>query len=497
LDKITAIRELENHIEILTNKSEDIKNLDRLLSALRPGHEYEPRFQSGASDGRTRFYQTQKMERGVLFIIPRGFKKRLLDNISFDSSSLLPPDKISEEDKEILKSIINTLPFKPRKYQLKSVIQFIENHNYLASMCTGSGKSLVAYLTMRFFYERGMKGILLVPTISLTMQMYGDFKDYNAPESFLENIKLVGGENNDKELNKPLIIGTYQSLVKVRENMKSYNFILTDEVHLASAESMQLILEQPFKVKLGMTGSVPIVTVDRMAIEQIFGEPDFIVTARELMDLGLLTDSTITPVFLNYERRQDGLRAGLKYQDEVKFIKQSESRMRFIKTFLDKLPGLTVCLYAHNEHGENTFRSLTGIDIKPNDIETMKKYNVFLINGKTKGRIREEIRLYTENIEKGVIIANYKVFSTGINLPNLTNIILLSSTKSYVTILQSLGRVFRKKQGKIKARIFDVVDNFPYAKESYSMKHFWERLSAYNQENHTIIEKEIDMRRYK
>ena len=363
-------------------------------------------------------------------------------------------------------------------------------------MCTGSGKSLVAYLLIRFLYEKGYKGILLVPTISLVSQMYGDFKDYNAPEEFLKDIKLIGGENNEKSLNSPIVIGTYQSLVKVRKDMKSYDFILVDEAHLASAESMQLILENPFKKKLGMTGSVPIIEVDKLSIVQVLGEPEYIITARELMDLGLLTDSTITPLFLKYSKQQDGLRSGLKYRDEVDFIKQSKSRMKFVKNFLEKLPGLSVCLYAHNEHGENTFKSITGIDIKPNDIDTMKKYNVFLISGKTKGKIREEIRLYTEDLEKGVIIANYKVFSTGINLPNLTNLILLSSTKSYVTILQSLGRVFRKKSGKNKARIFDLIDVFPYKKESYSLKHFWERLAAYNQENHTIIEKEIDLSNY-
>lgn len=495
MKKITAIRELDTHLEIFTNDRNNIKKIDSILSALRPGHEFEPRFQSGISDGRTRFYETKKVEGGLLFIVSRGFKQRLLDNIIFNITEL----KSDEDplDKELLKKNISTLPFKPRDYQLKAVLGFIKKPFYFPSMCTGSGKSLVAYLTFRYLYEKNLKGILLVPTISLTEQMYGDFKDYGAPEEFLNNIRLIGGDNNEKTLDKPIIIGTYQSLVKIRNEMSRYDYILVDEAHLASAESMQLILQNPFKKKLGMTGSIPIIEVDKLAIIQVFGEPEHIITARELMDRGLLTDSTITPLFLRYERGQDGLRSGLKYQDEVKFIKQSKSRMNFIKSFLQKLPGLSVCLYAHNEHGENTFKSITGVDVKPNDIETMKKYNVFLINGKTKGKIREEIRKYTEHLDKGIIIANYKVFSTGINLPNLTNLILLSSTKSYVTVLQSLGRVFRKKEGKIKARIFDIIDVFPYKKESYSLKHFWQRLAAYRQENHIIIEKEIDMKKYK
>jgi len=226
---MTAIRELDNEIQVFTNKRDIIKKIDNLLSALRPGYEYEPRYQSGATDGRTRFYSTKRMEGGILFIISRGFKERLLKNIKFDSIDIKKDKTLEPEDKKIIKDIVKSLPFKPREYQLKAVLNMIRKSYYLPSMCTGSGKSLVAYITLRYFYEKGLKGILLVPTISLVSQMFGDFKDYQAPEKFLNDIKLIGGENNDKTLNKPLVIGTYQSLVKVREDMKSYDYILTDE----------------------------------------------------------------------------------------------------------------------------------------------------------------------------------------------------------------------------------------------------------------------------
>jgi len=226
---MNAIRELDTHIEVFTDNKDTIKNIDKLLSALRPGHEFEPRFRMGSTDGRTRFYKTQRMEGGILFIVSRGFKERLLNNIKFDSISLKEEKHLTKEDKKVLKNIISSLPFKPRDYQLKAVLNMIKKSFYFPSMCTGSGKSLVAYLTLRFFYEKGLKSILLVPTISLTEQMFGDFKDYNAPEEFLADIKLIGGENTDKDLNKPLVIGTYQSLVKVRNAMKNYDVILTDE----------------------------------------------------------------------------------------------------------------------------------------------------------------------------------------------------------------------------------------------------------------------------
>ena len=492
---MTALKEHETHLDIFTNDKKVIKKLDEVLKAKRPGADHEPKVQMGQDDGYTRFYKATNYKDGKYFRVNRGFLSTISNAIIFNQADYLP--KIQVGDRlEFLKRIIPTLPFKPRKYQLQAFMKFTENRMYFASMCTSSGKSLVAYLTLLYFWENNFKSILLVPTISLTLQMQNDFSEYLAPQKFLDDIKLIGGEFTDKKLDKSIVIGTYQSLIKVTEFMSNYDVILTDESHLSSAETMQTILKQPFKIKLGMTGSVPIITVDKMAIVGVFGEPDYIIKARDLMDQGLLTDSTITPLFVNYKRLQDGLRSGLKYQEEVKFIKESPSRRRFVKKFISSLPGLSVGLYAHTEHGEETYKSLTGEYPRANDMDRMKELGVYFVSGKTKGSIREKIRIHTNTIDKGIIIANYKVFSTGINLPNLSNIILLSSTKSYVTILQSLGRVFRLREGKKHARIFDLVDCFPYARESYALTHFWDRLAAYNQENHRIIEREIDLSKY-
>ena len=47
-----------------------------------------------------------------------------------------------------------------------------------------------------------------------------------------------------------------------------------------------------------------------------------------------------------------------------------------------------------------------------------------------------------------IIIASYGVFSTGINIKNLHNVIFASPSKSRVRNLQSIGRVLRKGANK-------------------------------------------------
>jgi superfamily II DNA or RNA helicase len=367
---MTAFRELEYHLEIYTDSKEVKFQIDNLLSAYEENYENIPRYQSGAWDGKKRFYKTRVSGSGVFFNIPKGFKQRLLNNVEFDDVSVLP--KPERDYLGFLRKVLPELPFKPYKHQLKAFIGMLEDHNHLAIVPTGGGKSLIAYLLIRYFWENNKKSILVVPTIGLTSQMMQDFKQYNAPEEMMQDIKLIGGENKDKSLDNKIIISTWQSLAKSIKNIKEYDTILVDEAHQLKADILSDILSQPVKNKIGMTGSFPIIDSSAMSLIQVLGEPCRYITAKELMKMNLLTDTTIMAMFLNYSRKMTKGMSNAKYHDEVKFIRENPYRSKFIKTLLQRLKGVTVALYSTTEHGENTFFNLTGIKLtakKKSDFE--------------------------------------------------------------------------------------------------------------------------------
>lgn len=281
------------------------------------------------------------------------------------------------------------------------------------------------------------------------------------------------------------------------ENNHNYyaNNILVSNCHQAKAEVLQSILKQPCEIKLGMTGSMPIIEEDAMLLEQALGKPERIVNARQLIEMGLLTDTTIMAIFLTHPRNQT--KSGMKYQEETKFIRESKSRQLFVKQFLEKLKGVTVALYAVTAHGEDTFESLTGEKLtnkRKSDFEFMKKHNVFFMSGNTKSSVREQIRLYLNTCENAIVIGQYNVLSTGINIPRLKNLVFLSSTKSYTLVLQAMGRIMRlhKEKGN-NVYVFDLVDVFTYVKDTYSLKHFYEREMYYVSEGHPILTKEVTL----
>jgi superfamily II DNA or RNA helicase len=232
-----------------------------------------------------------------------------------------------------------------------------------------------------------------------------------------------------------------------------------------------------------------------MLLEQHYGEPVTYITARGLIDLGLATDLSIVAVFLNQKQRI------MKYQEEVKFIKNSIKRQVWIRDFLLKLKGLSIALYQHTEHGKQTFLDISKLDPSTknlNDFELQKQKGVFFLSGSTKPKTREKILQYIKTLngdEKVIVIGQTKLLSTGINIRPLKHLVFLASTKSYITVVQSIGRVLRLHESKTKAIVWDLVDNFSDNRktENYTLRHFWARLGFYRFQELQVIEKEVQL----
>ena len=109
---------------------------------------------------------------------------------------------------------------------------------------------------------------------------------------------------------------------------------------------------------------------------------------------------------------------------------------------------------------------------------------LFFISGDIKTEVRNQIKEYIESSgQTGIILlATYKTFSTGISLKNLHNLIFASPFKSRVRLLQSLGRMLRKLEGKDKVTAYDIVDDLSHKTyKNNILKHFIEyRLPEYD-----------------
>jgi superfamily II DNA or RNA helicase len=103
-----------------------------------------------------------------------------------------------------------------------------------------------------------------------------------------------------------------------------------------------------------------------------------------------------------------------------------------------------------------------------------KNKKIHYIDGSISVKERMEIVKEMESNGNNILFAEFAVFSTGINVKRLTNLVFVSSSKSFPRILQSIGRTLRLHSTKTESRIIDISFNF-----KYSQKHLDERLKIY------------------
>ena len=125
-------------------------------------------------------------------------------------------------------------------------------------------------------------------------------------------------------------------------------------------------------------------------------------------------------------------------------------------------------------------------------IEEAKKGDrkIFFVHGGVDTEERELVREITEREGNAIIVASYGVFSTGINIRNLHNVVFASPSKSRIRNLQSIGRVLRKGKNKTKAMLYDISDDCTHkSRRNYTLNHLIERIKVYNEEkfNYDII----------
>ncbi len=377
---------------------------------------------------------------------------------------------ISKEGvKDYIKSITS---IKAREYQIEGVYDCLKHNRRLLVSPTASGKSLMIYSLVRYYVDKGMRILLVVPTTSLVEQMYKDFIEYGwDAKSHCHRIYSGREVTNTNEVT----ITTWQSVFRLdRSFFVDYDVIIGDEAHLFKSKSLVNIMTklEHAKYRFGFTGTLDGTQTHKWVLEGLFGPSYKVTKTEELMKQGHLSQLDIQCLVLKHPPKKFET-----YEDELQYLITHEQRNNFITNLALDLNGNTLILYSRVEtHGAILYEKIN------NSKHTDRK--AFFVHGGVDAEQRESIREITENENNAIIVASYGTFSTGINIKRLHNVIFASPSKSRVRNLQSIGRVLRKGKDKIKAILYDIGDDCTYhSTKNYTLNHLIERIKIYNEEN--------------
>ena len=469
--------------------------LSDYFSFFVPGYKFMPAYKNKIWDGKIKLFNrmTGELPAGLFsylqkFAAERKYTVQSLNHPKYGSP--LDIDTADSFQTWLHTQVQTSLPFAPRSYQEEAVKVGLERSRAILLSPTGSGKSYIIYLLMKYYIEmisEDQQILIIVPTTSLVEQMYNDFKDYGMNVE-TDCHRIYSGK--DKTSKKRVIISTWQSIFKFLPAwFKTFGMVIGDECHGFKSKSLSSIMNKSTEAKyrFGLTGTLDGTQTHQLVLEGLFGPVYRVTATKDLQDDGTLAPLSINMLMLKYPEEVRKNFGQKTYQDEIKFLIEHEGRNRFIRNLALSLDGNSLVLYNRVDgHGVPLFNM-----IRDKAAEGRK---IFFVSGQVDVDDREAIRKIVEKQSDAIIVASLGTFSTGINIRNLHNIVFASPSKSQIKVLQSIGRGLRQSDNNRETKLYDIADNLAYKSQpNFAMRHAAERIKIYEKEEFTHNFYQIDI----
>lgn len=368
-------------------------------------------------------------------------------------------------------------PIMLRDYQVEIVNYFLEHPQCIQEIATGAGKTLMT-ATLSKAIETYGRSIVIVPNKSLVVQTEADYINLGL------DVGVYFGDR--KEYNKTHTICTWQSLNNLLKNTKSgeakttiSDFIedvvcvMVDEVHMAKADALKTLLTGVFShipIRWGLTGTVPKADFEKMSLLVSLGPVVNKLAASDLQDKGVLASCHVNIVQLKDEVEFK------TYQSELKHLLENDSRLDKIAELIDKI-----------KDSGNTLILVDRINAGKEIISRLK--DAVFISGETKLTERKEEYDDVKTSDNKVLVATYGVAAVGINVPRIFNLVLIEPGKSFVRVIQSIGRGIRKAEDKDHVQIWDITSDCKFAK-----RHLTQRKAYYKEARYPFTLEKLEYR---
>lgn len=318
---------------------------------------------------------------------------------------------------------------------------------------TGVGKTIVALRLIEQTFTTE-KIIVIVPTISLMHQWKEEIKNKLNLE-----VGLLGDNFNIKKNLTIAVINTARDL-----DLSDYNILIIDEVHHSFSNENIKIFNFKFRMRLGLTATIDKNNVNKNILNIIYSYSqqeainDNNLNKYDLINLGVTFNSDYQQQYEKYTTNIKTLFKELKcnindvYKPPFNFKKMLlrkniNSRKKLLCNYRGKI------LSAYNIINDNLnnkiiiFCEFIETAEKLKKILDYKNINSCIYHSKIVKKNKEKILNDFKNNNIKILIS-VKALDEGINVPDANVAIIIANTKSMRQIIQRIGRVLRRIDGK-------------------------------------------------
>jgi superfamily II DNA or RNA helicase len=347
---------------------------------------------------------------------------------------------------------------------------------------TGAGKTLTTAALIENYYRNSnnkstFKCVVLVPDLTLVTQTFNEFKDCGISYS----LSMWTGSNKPDLTANVIIcnIGILQSRFKETDWVKFIDLLVIDECHKIKSDNKisKIIAKIKTRHRYGFTGTLPDNNEDKWFLIGKLGPVLYEKTSSELRNEKFLTNVEVKILNIDHGNIQIPRLSDSAYRNELDFIYESTKRNDLIAKLCGRLANNTLILVNHIKHGEILYETIT---------KACESRQIYFIRGEIDVEERENIKKIMESNDNVVCIAISAIFSTGVNIKNLHNIVFAAGGKSFIRTVQSIGRGLRLHANKTRLIIIDLCDLLHYGE-----RHCEKRIEIYKKEKIAYSEKEI------
>jgi superfamily II DNA or RNA helicase len=467
-----------HNLDIITRKK-----LVEEVSYFLPYARHTPAFKLGRWDGKVRYCDIgarsyiNLLDRLLPIVQEQGYDVDLVDNrhptqFSFEK---VAADSYSE-GMWPLGHVCAGEPIVLRDYQIEIINEFLANPQGVQCISTGAGKTLVTAILSHKVEKYG-RSIVIVPSKQLVTQTEADYKNLGL------DVGVFFGDR--KEYFRQHTICTWQSLEALNKKSKDFDpditlddfidnvqCIIVDEAHGAKADALKKLMPTTFSnvpLRWGMTGTIPEDEYEAIALYASIGPLLHSVTAKELQDKGVLSN-----LHVHVQQLKDPVRVFSNYQAELAWLSSDKVRIEWLAEHVieQAKTGNTLVLVQRKKTGQM--------------LQSLIPDSVY-IDGSVKVKARQEEYDEVRTSAGKVIIATAGVAAVGIDVPRIFNLYLFEPGKSFVRVIQSIGRGIRMAKDKDYVNIFDITSNCKYSK-----RHLTKRKKFYKDAQYPFTIKKVD-----
>ena len=354
-----------------------------------------------------------------------------------------------------------------RDYQVDIINNFLANPQCLQEVATGAGKTIMtAALSERV--EQYGRSIVIVPNKSLVTQTERDYRNMGL------DVGVFFGDS--KEFGHRHTICTWQSLnvllkntrnqtadITIQEFLEDVICVIVDEVHMAKADALKTLLTgvmAQVPIRWGLTGTIPKEQFESQALLVSLGPVINRLAAVDLQEQGVLAQCHVNIVQL-----VDAVEH-TNYQSELKYLLEEPGRLDAMARLIQQV--------------NDTGNTLVLVDRIAAGTELVARLeNAVFISGGTKAGERQDHYDEVAEATDKIIVATYGVAAVGINIPRIFNLVLIEPGKSFVRVIQSIGRGIRKAEDKDHVQIWDITSTCRFAKRHLTKRKAYYREAEY------------------